>query len=49
MKNPVTSTSLSHVVREVSFSLLLSEKLLTPRLWVILISRVSGQDSVLNA
>lgn len=32
-----------------TLSLLLAEKLSTPRVWVILISKVSGQDSVLNA
>lgn len=49
MQNPGMSTSLSHVAREVSLSLFLTEKLLTPRLRAILSGRVSGQDFVLNA
>lgn len=48
MKNTGISTSLSHVVRKLSLSLLLFKKLLTSGLWVILSGRVSGQGSVLN-
>lgn len=43
------STSLSHVEKELPWSLLLSDKLLILRLRVILSGRVPGRDSVLSA